>query len=491
MSSAISKLLKDYSFYKIQKSKSSQYVIKNETTKKMYIKSKSDFVEEVYLIAVGYLENELSIAQELSSLGVEISGKKEINKQLYDYILENNGLTLIQDVIFYPKCETIIKKPEGIYLNTYLPTKYLDESFNNGCIKNNSFPYIKKLIMNLCNDDVKAYEYNLKVLSHSICKPHITRHGYLVYQGAGASGKGTLFELVMEPIFEDYLLVGTLKDLVGDFNGHTQNKLWVIVEEKDDDKNKNENIGSTLKYISGNSKRVFETKGVDREQKESFTNFAMTTNETNPQLELKGHDRRASVLGYSRALGGSNEKAPSVRLELVKHIPNELDNFVSYLKNLKFDIEDIFMPLETEARNKIIKLDMNNVDLFIDDIKIKYEDSLFNFLLEDFNLNFQDDLTIITHQRKEDKEKQTYLLCSDVYKFFLKYCAINEKKATSENRFFPEFYNNTNIESYLIKRDNRRKKYIYFTEFLKYFKMKAETFTTDIETINLGEKPNE
>ena len=236
----------------------------------------------------------------------------------------------------------------------------------------------------------------------------------------------------------DYILIDTSQVLKTNFNDYTRERIWVVIEEKEDSGKKKDNIGSTIKYVTGNKKRVVEGKGKDRKEIEDYNNYIFTTNETNPGLDLKEHDRRASVFGYSRALGGHRNKAPEIRLKLEREIPNELDNFVSYLKNLEFDMHEVFVSYETEARNNLVSLDVDNVGLFVQQIKSQYSDSLFNYILDDIQIPFTQ-ITIITHNN------ETWFLAKDIYLIYKRFSNINEKQITAENRFFPRFYNLTNL----------------------------------------------
>lgn len=484
MSSPLSLFLKDYSFYRIKNSKSLLFAYL-EKNKYIYLKNKDAFVEEIYNIALQYSTENLNVIQEIYSIAQNsnftIDSRWGEHTLLYHYLLKHNGIKLIEDLIFKPIPQRIIKEERGVYLNEYTPTKYLDPNFNNKCRDESSFKYIKSLLLNLCNNDIEAYNYLLKVLAHSIKNPHIKRHGYIVFQGEGASGKGTFFDLVMKPIFENYIIIDSEEVLRTQFNEYSNKAIWLFIEEKEDTKHKG-SLASIIKYISGNSKTVSEAKGRDRKVIDDFRNIGFTTNETNPGLELKEHDRRASIFGYSRALGGNKNKSPQIREQLEQEIPKELDDFVSYLKNLEFETREVQIPFENEARKNILRLDMSNVGLFIDEIK-DYE--LFNHLIADLEIKFNT-LTLTTRNNK------TYIYFKDIYRLFEKYCKLNERIVTKDNKFSQDFNNITGLKTEILKYNNKTSRFYLLEDFLKHFNLKIDfQYSKHINEVNNHTYSNE
>lgn len=470
MSSPLTRFLNDFSFFRIKESKTLLFAYL-EKNSKIYIKSKEAFIEEIYNISLQYNTENTHIISEITSMPNFTTYKREPQLILHEYLLNNNGIKLIENITFKPVSERLIEDDRGTYLNEFTPTKYLNPYFNNGCKNSDSFPHIKGLMMNLCANDEKAYEYFLKVLSHSIVNPQIKRHGFVVFQGEGASGKGTFFDLIMKPIFEDYFIADTEQVLRTNFNEYSNKCLWIFIEEKEDTRGKG-SLASAIKYVSGNSKVVSEAKGKDRKITNDFRNWGITTNETNPGLELKEHDRRATIFGYSRALGGHKSKAPLVRKKLEEEIPKELDDFVSYLKNLDYDFTEIYNAFENDARKNILMLDMSNVGLFIEELKT-YDGSLLNYILEDYNKSFSD-LYIITRENKETKENETYIWFKDIYKLFIEFCKKNERITTKDNKFSQDFNNITGLSTKSIKDKNKISKFYRLKDILEYFNLKIE-----------------
>ena len=458
MSSPLSNFIRDYNFYRIQSSKTILLVYYNTKTQRHYIKSKEAFIEEVYDIALTYSKNqELNIIQEIRT---RIETRKENESHvLYEYLLKSNAFKKIENVKFKPIDLKEFNEDDLLFFNEFRPTNYLKKEFNNGCKDINSFPAHKYLISNLCGNDEKAYKYTLKVLSHSIKNPHIKRHGYLVFQGKGGSGKGSFNDLILEPIFKDYFIEEDETGISGRFNSESYNKIWIVINEKE-----GTDISSIIKRLTGSSTGTSEKKGQDRQKVEDYRNIIICTNETDLGLDLKQDDRRATVLGYSKTLGGSKEEAPKIRKWLEKEIPKERDNFVSYLKNLEFDTSEIFTSYETKAREQLIGISMNNIELFIHEIKNYENESLYLFLEDiDYEKNL---IQFLSHK------KETWVKASDIYSLFEKFCEVKGRIKNKENKFFPEFYNITGLESKTIKKQGHGKlRYINLKEFLEYFKL--------------------
>jgi hypothetical protein len=479
MGSPLSNFIRDYSFYRIQSSKTILLLYYNIKTKRHYIKSKEAFIEEIYDISLTYNTQELNIIQEIRS---RIETRKENEPQIvYEYLLKINAFKKVENIKFKPIDKKEFSEEDLLFFNEFRPTKYLKKEFNNGCNDPNLFPTHKHLIMNLCANDQKAYEYTLKVLSHSIKEPETKRHGYLVFQGKQASGKGSFNDLILEPIFKEYFVEEDETGIGGRFNSESYNKIWIVINEKE-----GTDISSIIKRLTGSSTGTSEKKGQDRQKVEDYRNIIICTNETDLGLGLKQDDRRATILGYSKPLGGSKEKAPKTRKWLEKEIPKERDNFVSYLKNLDFDVSEIFSSYETKAREQLIGISMNNIELFIYEIKNYENESLYLFL-ED--IEFEKSLiNFLSHKNK------TWIRIDHIYKIFEKFCKVKERTTNKINKFCPEFYNITGLEPTIIKKEGHGKlKYINLKEFLKYFKLDMNPTTKPYikESINKTYSKNE
>lgn len=467
MSSPLSKFVKDYSFYRIQSAKTITLVYYCHKTNRHYLKSKEAFIEEIYDIALTYGNNDINILQEIRS--VHMTNKKDESQILYEYLLTHNCFKRIQNIKFKPINDKEIKEDDLLFFNEFRPTKYFKPNFNNGCKDKTKFPAHKKLILNLCANDEKAYEYVLKVLSHSLKNPHIKRHGYLVFQGKGGSGKGSFNDLILEPIFKEYFIEEDENGIGGRFNSESFNKLWIVINEKE-----GTDISSLIKRLTGSSTGSSERKGFDRQKVEDYRNIIICTNQSDLGLDLKEDDRRATILGFSKPLGGHKDKAPIVRKYLEEEIPKERENFISYLKNLEFDISEIYTSYENNARSQLISISMNNVELFIEEIK-RFEGETFNVFLNEIEFKIES-LELLSNKNKN------WIKVSDIYEIFEKFCRVKERFKNKDNKFFHEFYNKTGLKSVAIKKQGKGKlKYIDIQQFLKYFKLK-NTLNTQIST---------
>jgi hypothetical protein len=489
----------DFKFFSIKNSKTPLYVIFNCKTGKIYFKGRIGFIDDLYYIMKEerYMEGYSTI---IDIIRISSERKCSDRSLISGYLDENNLIEIIDDTIFKPVEKRIIYEDGGKYLNEYTPTKYLSSNFNNGCSDPNSFPNIKELMMNICAEDEGAYQYLLKILSLSIRKPWIKRHGYIVFQGEGASGKGTFFDFVMKPIFEKYLVVDTEEIFRTNFNGYSFDKLWVFVEEKDDSQNRYKgNISATLKTISGNQTGVSERKGFDRKIVQDYRNFGMTTNKTtNVGLNLEKNDRRATIFGYSNSLGGSPDKAPEYRVKYEKEIPKELDNFVSYLKNMEYDEKEVFNSYKNDAREQLINIDKSNTDLFISDLE-SYSGSFFNLVIKDYeflekNPEFN---SFGTNDKKynlnifytdKSNEQEEFILLQTIYELFKKFCENTGKHPVGYNKFSTEFSYLTKLKSCDKTVKGKKKKMINLESFLKVFNLSIDNNTEIISYIEVKSK---
>jgi hypothetical protein len=486
---------KDYNFFSIKNSKTPLYAIYNTSTGKIYLKGRIGFIDDLY-----YMLKDAKYKEGYNTLLDLIkftNEKKSSDRALISVFLDGEDkINQIDDTIFKPVEKRIVYEDNCKYLNEFSPTKYLKKSFINGCKDGEIFLFIKRLLLNICANDNGAYEYLLKVLSLSIRKPWVKRHGYIVFQGEGASGKGSFFELIMKPIFENYLIVDTEEILRTNFNGYSFDKLWVFIEEKDDSQNKNKgSVSATLKTISGNQKGVSERKGFDRKDVTDYRNFGMTTNKTaNVGLNLEKNDRRATIFGYSNALGGSIEKAPAYRNELAEEIPKELDNFVSYLKNMEYNENEVFTCYDNEARRNLIEIDMTNTDKFIQDIQ-NYSGDHLETIIKDYgffdkinkNVEFNENekkYNMNVFFKDKTNEQEFYILLSTIYDLFRKYCENNNIHPLGYNKFSTEFSYNTRLKSLIKTIKGQKKKLFNLKEVISFFNL---TFDEKSDFYNMEE----
>lgn len=473
----------EYKFFSIKNSKTPLYAILHIATGKIYLKGRVGFLDDIYYLMKDekYTEGSVSLIHNLKYI---YDGQKMSDRVFISHYLDNNDLIkLVDDVTFKPVDKRIIYEDGGVFLNEYTPTQYLSEKFNNGNKNEGIFPFIRQLLLNLCAGDIKGYEYLLKVLSLSIKTPWIKRHGYIVFQGEGASGKGTFFDLIMTPIFKDYCIVDTEEVLRTQFNEYSHKALWVFIEEKDDTQNRQKgSLSSTLKYVSGNTKGVTEKKGMDRKTTYDYRNWGMTSNKYNLGLDLDKDDRRATIFGYSQSLGGHIDQSPRIRKMLEKNIPKELPDFVSYLKNLEFEQNEVFVCYKTEARRNLIELDMDNTALFINEIK-NYSGGEFCQIIKDYKFSDKIDKKEIDLEEKENNFNMTihrntngedFLLLSSLYSLFRNYCELNNKHPVGANKFSTEFSYSTRINKERKSIDGKQKMVIRMDKFLKYFNLRYE-----------------
>jgi phage/plasmid-associated DNA primase len=413
--------------------------------------AKDSFIENCYHNLKEELKKTKEKKEELFNELQAFSGstKNKTSGVLFEYIQENL-LTSVAGLGFRPVEQELITYKKEVYLNDYTAPKYLKKSFNNGNKDSNVFPNIKELILNLCGSDTLQYKYILKVLAHTILHPEKKRQGYVVFQGDPGAGKGSFYEFILKGIFEEYCYTGNEQTIFRNkFSSEIAKSLWVMCEEKTDDIAKRQgSIGSQIKEFTGSTEFRSEEKGVNAQIVESFHNLVFNTNEINPGLGLASDDRRASVLGWSRTLGGSKDKATSYYWKYKKVIPPELDDFVSYLKNLDYEIQEINTNYVTNSFRSLISLDRTNTEKFMESLKDFWSDENSNWSnYKNFLPLFDDSIFFIptttnvqnipTTMTKEN-ESSIYISYTGFYKMFCEYCKHFKFYQTSTNNFSAE-----------------------------------------------------
>lgn len=213
----------------------------------------------------------------------------------------------VEGIGFYPKP----RKAPANHINLYrgASLKATETPQPDRCAK-----YLNFIWETICNGDEAVYKYVLAWIADLVQKPGGRKPGVcLVLRGGQGTGKGTFAEYLAK-MFSPYSIVLDRPDqLVGRFNGHMSNKLFVVADEAfwAGDRSK---VGPLKSFIT-ESKLPFEWKGRDVEMIDSYHRIVMLSNES-WVVPADVDDRRFAVLDVSPEHAKDNEYFGAIRRDM-------------------------------------------------------------------------------------------------------------------------------------------------------------------------------
>lgn len=91
--------------------------------------------------------------------------------------------------------------------------------------------FLEHALMNVCNGDEKLFHYLMSYFAHLIQRPWQKPLVALVFKGSKGVGKNALVERVAELIAPHYTVADDRRYLTGQFNGHMESCLMLILDE--------------------------------------------------------------------------------------------------------------------------------------------------------------------------------------------------------------------------------------------------------------------
>jgi len=149
-----------------------------------------------------------------------------------------------------------------------------------------------KLLKRLTNDEIN-YEYLKQWIAHIIQKPYMkTKVAIVLYSECKGVGKNCIVDGINRLLRNYTANVGSIDDIVKNFNAHLVNKLFISGDE----------ICARAKAVSDKLKETItrptqnlEKKGKDSIQVNDYTNWLFTTNNYDA-FKIEGGDRRMNMV---------------------------------------------------------------------------------------------------------------------------------------------------------------------------------------------------
>lgn len=405
-----STFLDNYEFYILEAEKKDNGWVLYYPEQNYYVqKSLQDILTIVYY---NCREKGIDLFEELNLTSLDKWHEKGYRKQLeimfsalYKKIDKENRSKLVYNINYEPCEDKFIWYKNKKYFNTYKKTSWWDEFVEE---TQYTFPLIKELLMNLCGQNDKNYEYLNNWLSFIINNPTTKIPTAIIFQGQQGSGKGRFKSLILDNIFGENCQEINQSSLESNFNDYLLGKQIIVANEVMHNENR-QVLPNILKNLVTDEDITINQKYMKPIVGKNFTHWIFCTNSDNP-IKIDPDDRRYSVF-YSHKLKGGGKAAAKFIQELEKNLDHELKQYISYLKSLDVKYEDVHEPILTEAKQEIIEMNKDSVQRFIESLK-QYKD----FFEAEVNIFGGDKLTKL---QEEKNGPWSHIPAEEFYKLYL------------------------------------------------------------------------
>lgn len=137
-------------------------------------------------------------------------------------------------------------------------------------------PFLKHVMDNICTGNAEHYTYLVRWMARAVQRPAEAGEVAVVLRGGQGTGKGTFFQMFGSLFGRHFLHVSAAKHLVGQFNAHLRDCVFLFADEAFFAGDKQHE--SVLKTLVTEETLVVEGKGVDAEVAPNFTHLGMASN---------------------------------------------------------------------------------------------------------------------------------------------------------------------------------------------------------------------
>lgn len=344
--------------------------------------------------------------------GQELTEKQKNNKIINKIQKTIDKYALINpifDIGYKPTAEKYYEEMGERFLNIY-KTGPLENFYEHS--EHYNFPYIKKLIMNLVNDDENGYNYFCKWLSFILCNPEIKIPSSIVFMGTQGIGKGRLREWILPGIFGEWNVMqinnSNLEEKWGDW---LVSKRFIVANEIKVSGRHKDFVRKKIKEYSTDSEVSVQLKGRDTIKIKNYSHWLFFSDQEIP-FEIEENDRRHTIFNCENPLDTEISEALSPDLN-PGYLEKELKDFVSYLKDMEVTFDEVKNLFLTDAKTKLIEVSRDSVDRFMEDLK-----NIKN--IKEFCKVFEHPFAI-----SQDKNFNSFILSRDLYNLYLHWCSKN------------------------------------------------------------------
>lgn len=264
-----------------------------------------------------------------------------------DHADRNDGEELdvipVWDVVFDPTNFSVLDI-ENRRINKYHPTSYRLENYEptESCP-----PIISKVIKSLTVEE-DMYEHFLDWLAHIWQTGTPAKTGFL-FRGTTGTGKGTLFNEIIRPLFGDkHCRAIGMETFADGYNPWAEDALFVMLDEGEIDDRESSHLINKCNILITEDNIELHIKYRNTVPVKNFINLIIATNNRAP-LKLPREDRRWNVaLAQEDSL-----KTQGFDLEDIPKIRDELSDFAAFLTHREYDIKKVREPINNDAREDL------------------------------------------------------------------------------------------------------------------------------------------
>lgn len=257
------------------------------------------------------------------------------------------------DVIFDPSDTDSQIRPKQLYLNTFEMSPVMRHALR--AQPRESIPkIIYDLILHAAGSDKESAEYFINWLAFVAQRRNKTGIS-VVFQGTFGTGKGTIFNRLIEPIIgAQYCPRTSFHALTDDqFNEYAKEAIVMLIDEADtEDITKKKRLDAILREYITEPTVMIRGMRLAARREPSFLNLLIFSNEIHT-VNVRPGDRRFSIM--TRQETPIKLTAKDIA-EIDKHVPA----FAEYLMHCEVDEARATRPLLNEAREYAMDLSMNS-----------------------------------------------------------------------------------------------------------------------------------
>lgn len=195
-----------------------------------------------------------------------------------------------------------------------------------------------------CNGNEDYYNYILKWFAHLVQYPCEKPCVALVIKGEKGTGKtGFISRLANKLLGEHYLLISSGRDLYGNFNAQQFGRLLITFDEAV--WNGDKGMEGKLKSLITETNTLIEKKGMDSEVKKNYARYILLTNERFA-VPATYDERRFFAMRMSSKYRNNTDYFKELYHAMDS---GEVENFLEFLMNYKFEKEDVYIPPASSA----------------------------------------------------------------------------------------------------------------------------------------------
>lgn len=355
------------------------------------------------------------------------------------YAVKSAIISLSQDVYdigYTPQNIKLFEEGGKVYFNTYKQSQILIDAEMHK-IKNDityhpeQFPNIWSLLNNLCGEE-EAVEWFCKWLGYKLQNPLKRLPTAVIFKGEEGTGKGKLCELVLSPIYGDSFSIIGQSQLNSDKNGYMYGKQFIFCNEVANNAGKFEMSDNLKAQVSDRDIPLREMyKAV-----KMMINYSQTCVATNNRvaIPIKKGDRRWSIMESSKI----GPKGWSIVQNLMDNQEEELIHFINYLMDLDVSQSEVGVPLENNARRKLLNFSENNLETFRRELETSLDDLVDELGGDEYN-HYKEDFKVET-------VKGIFYVKAKLYELYEHWCCHNKIQHKFNRKAFFNCYFEENWE---------------------------------------------